>query len=264
MDQLIAKITSLSYEIFGVFLPGFIAAIFGIAWWAGVGDLAPRWTFGTVPRLTYATAETMLKGLDVRLGIGIAIPLIVLCYFLGNTLVWVSRSGRPDKNKSSFHLLLGSLLLRIPKPETSYSMDLESLLKAVEKHFVGSHSSLSWRQFYPVVKCYLSRQLPGSLVTTYQNKYTFHRSIAMASAFLFWFGLIALLGGLLTYAVYGNEPRWALVMFLILISLWMVNGFTASYRFHWEMFGNTIITESYSLLYGPTHETATDRRSNSD
>lgn len=247
MDQLLAKILGLSYELFGVFLPGLIALLFLIAWWAATGDLASQWTFAAIPTLTIASVEKIITSLDSRLGIGVAIPSLIASYFLGNALVWASRSGKPDPGATRLYLTWMALTLKIPKPEYSYDQKLQPLMDAVIKR-LGEASPLGWRLFYPVVKSYLSRNLANSLVSTYQNKYTFHRSLVMAAAILFWLCSVTVIGGAITHYVNGAVPRWGWLGALTAASLFMVMGFSGSYRMHWVMFGDTIITEAYSLL----------------
>lgn len=247
MNELLGKLSDLSYEVFGIFLPGLIAILFIVAWWAAIGDLAPHWSFGHVPRLTTVTTERIINGLDAEIGIGIAVPLIFLSYFVGNALVWISRTGSPDGNANTIHLLRLALTLKIPKPEHSYSPQLQSLLDAAAAR-LGPSSPLTWRQFYPVVKSVLSESVSRSLIPTYQNKYTFHRSIVMAAATLFWLSATAVLGALVTRCYCSIAPHWAALAALLAASLAMVLGFTRSYRLYWEMFGNATITEAYSLL----------------
>ena len=251
MDQILAKIVNLSYELLGIYLPGFIFGLFILLVWWGVGDLPPVLTHGAVPSLTLDWIDAVVKKLDVKLGIGIAIPGVICSYFLGTFLVWVSRSGRADANSKWTHLLASSLLMKIPKPQHSYEPALGALFDKVRLRFSDASNPLDWRMFYPVGKAYLARNAAHSLVTTYQNKYTFHRSLVLSSAISFWLSVSALVLGGITSHFCRVEPKWMLLSVMAACWLWMVNGFTGSYRFHWQMFGNTIITELYSLLFGP-------------
>jgi len=251
MDQILAKITNLSYEIFGVFLPGFIAGLLLLLVWWTLGDLPPLLTFGAVSALTLEMADGFIKRLDTALGIGIAVPCLIATYFLGNALIWVSRSGKADPNDKPMHLLLSSLSMRIPKPEHSFAPSLRDLFDKVNKKFADGGELLDWRKFYPVGKSYLACNLGHSLVATYQNKYTFHRSIVLSAAITFWLCVLGLVVGTATSICQHVGPKWLPLSALAITSVFMVKGFTASYRLHWEMFGNTIITELYSLLFGP-------------
>jgi hypothetical protein len=246
-----------------VFLPGLIAILFLIAWWAVTGDLASKWTFAAIPALTIASVENIITNLDARLGIGVAIPTLIASYFLGSALVWTSRSGTPAKEANRLYLMWMAMTLKIPKPEHAYDPNLQPLMDAVSKR-LGEASPLAWRLFYPVVKSYLSRNLAQSLVSTYQNKYTFHRSIVMAAAILFWLCVATVVGGLVTHRVNGAVPHWAWLSALMAASLIMVLGFSGSYRMHWQMFDNTIITEAYSLICVTHDERSSAGKSNSN
>ena len=255
MSELLAKLTNLSYEFFGVILPGIIVTLFIILWWTALGPLAPRWTYGTVPQLTVDSARSMIDSLSIATGLGAGIPALAVAYFVGHILLWVARSGKADPaaaNKPLRRVGL-SLVFRIPKPSAPYDPKLRTLYNAVQAKFsVGA--PLDWREFYPVVKSYLSQHLPYSLVATYQNKYTLHRSIATAAALLFWLNLIGLSGGAATCWINATAPRWGLLGVLLVAAIVLVVGFSSSYLYHWQMFGNTIITEAYSLIHGPNND----------
>jgi hypothetical protein len=253
MNELLARLTNLSYELFGVILPGIVMSLFICLGWTAPGPLVPLWTYGAVPELTVATARIMIESLSVAVGIGIAIPALAVWYFLGHLLLWIARSGTPDpKASEKWHRRVAlSLRFRIPKPRASFDPGLKSLYKVVQSKFAVGESPLEWHEFYPVVKSYLSQRLTNSLVPTYQNKYTLHRSIATAAAVLFWFSLLALGSGLITFNASGSAPHWVLLFALLGSSLLLVWGFSASYMYYWEMFGNTIITEAYSLICYP-------------
>ena len=263
MDQLLAKLTILSYDIFGVFLPGIFGGLFFVVWWYALGPLATCWTYGEIPQLTAATAKHMLDSVNLEIGIGIGIPVLVASYFVGNTLVWISRSGKPDSNDGALHLLSQSIVFRVPKPEHSFSPALRPLFDLVQKKFAQTEEPLNWRQMYPVVKNYLAQNGMYSLVSTYQNKYTFHRSMVMASAALFWLAAAGLIGGGITHCINGCAPKWGWLVAIMLTTLFLVRGFSDSYRLNWEMFANTIITEAYALIYGPKNEQHPSRTASS-
>jgi len=255
MNELSAKITNLSYEIFGVILPGLIAELFFVAWWIALGSAAPIWTLELLPQLTSETASELVKSLTVNTGIGIAVPGIVAAYFIGHILHWVGRSSTPnDRSSSSWLRRVGySLIFRIPKPIESYSSHLKPLFEAVEPKFRTNDLQLNWAQFFPLAKCYLSTNLVSSLVANYQNKYTLHRSITTAATLLFWVCILAIGLGVvcMRWCSISVVPRWGPLVILDFFSLVLVWGFSDSYLYHWKMFGNTIVTETYSLILGP-------------
>lgn len=263
MNELLGKLTNLSYEFFGVILPGTVASVFIVLCWIALGPLAPFWTDDIVPKFTITTLQRLFDSLSLASGIGVAIPLLAIWYFLGHILLWIARSGDSDAEASnaSVRRVLLSLVLQIPKPASSFDPKLQPLYDVVRKEFASDGAELEWRQFYPVVKSYLAQRLPYSLVATYQNKYTFHRSVTTASAVLFWFSLLALVGAFVTLRMNGPQPNWALFLSLLGGAILLVWGFSGSYMYHWEMFGNSIITEAYSLLRGPKNAQSSDTKS---
>jgi hypothetical protein len=62
---------------------------------------------------------------------------------------------------------------------------------------------------------------------------------------------ITVIFGIIDTVVTGVSPRWGILGVLILGGAILVWSFSASYIYHWKMFGNTIITEVYSSLHGP-------------
>jgi hypothetical protein len=264
MDQLLAKLTALSYELFGVIVPGIVAEILLALWWAALGPLAPRWTNEALPELTVNTAGTLINSLNIATGFGIGVPLFVFSYFLGHLLVWIGRSGKPltVKQGTGTRILGKSLCFRIPKPATSFDPALNRLYDAGKQKFSAGRQEeyLTWQEFYPVARSYLLQNTSYSLVVTYQNKYTLHRSVATASALWFWLGLIGIVGGAFTVHCYGGaSPYWGWLVTLTLVALVLVWGFSNGYLFHWQNFGNSIVTETYSLLYGPKDSKAHEK-----
>ena len=253
MDEFLAKLTNLSYEFLGVIVPGIVASLFLGMWWAALGSIAPLWSFEFVPQLTSNNASGIVESLSLKTGIGVAVPGLAIAYFLGHILLWIARSGEPDEcaTKSTWRRVRTSLVFRIPKPPRSFDEDLQPLYDAVQAKFAIGGSALPWTQFYPVVKSYLSKNLTYSLVATYQNKYTLHRSITAAAAGLFWHSAAGAAGGGVTWYLAGVAPRGGLLATLALLAFVLVLCFSSSYMYHWKMFGNTIITEAYSIIYGP-------------
>src|SRR5687767_3672586 len=91
MDQFFAKVTSLSYEILGIILPGVVCLMLLVFWWASLGPLAPLLTSGFFPQLTSANAAEVVESISVQTGIGIAAPALLATYFLGHLLHWTAR-----------------------------------------------------------------------------------------------------------------------------------------------------------------------------
>ncbi|MBP6057614.1 MAG: hypothetical protein KA524_04210 [Nitrosomonas sp.] len=250
MDELLAKLTNLSYDFFGILLPGIIFNIFLLLIWFALDSLVPIWTNNGISKFTIQTLPHLVDTLSLEGRIFVAIPLIFLWYFFGHLLNWIGRSGSPIVGKISDRCrVYQSLKLRIPKPESSYDPKLEPLFKVIQKEFSPKGIELTWSSLYPVFRIYLAQHLSHSLVTTYQNKYTLHRSITTASTLLFWFSLFGILGGIVTLYFYCIQPHWPSLIALSIGSLILVWGFSGSYLYNWTLFGNSIVTETYSLLH---------------
>jgi len=266
MSEFLAKLSNLSYELFGVILPGFIVSLILLVVWVAVGPAIEVLAFSSIPAFSMAQLKTFLDALSLVSGISVIVPLLVIWYFLGNILLWIVRGGAPlkESESSGIRRLQLTLTMRIPKPTQSYDADLEPLLLAAYKAFALAQQEANWRVFYPLAKCYLSRTLPSSLVSTYQNKYTFHRSVAAAGSVLFWLVIIALPGALAVRAFGGPSGNWFLLIVLLVASVAIAWGFSGSYMYHWKMFGNTIITETYSLINGPDYVAPSEPESTSN
>jgi hypothetical protein len=253
MNELLARLVNLSYEFFGVILPGIITSVcLGIIWVA-LGPLAPLWTQRAVPELSISRIQTLINSLstaDTIASIGI---LLVAWYLVGQILLWTSRFAVPIDNaeKRWGQRVWLTLRFRIPRPTHSFKASLQPIYDEVSAKFADRARPLDWEQFYPIVKSFLAQRLRYSLVTTYQNKYTLHRSIATAAAVSFWISMFGMVGAFLTPEKYGCGPMWILLSLMLALSLLCVSAFSHTYIYHWKMFGDTIITEAYSLIYGP-------------
>jgi hypothetical protein len=150
-------------------------------------------------------------------------------------------------------------VFRIPKPEASFDASLEQLFATVSPKFSPAGKPLQWREFYPVAKSFIAQKLRYSLVATYQNKYTLHRSLTTAAAVLFWVSLLGIAAGLVAPWKAAAEPHYGALASLATMSVIVIWGFSDSYMFHWKMFGNTIVTESYAMLLGPKDDGKTDQ-----
>ena len=255
MEQLLAKLSNLSYELLGIILPGAITLILFVLWLIGAGDLIPLLSHSFFPRLTLTSASATLESVGVRTGFGILGPAIVIAYFLGHLLNWISRSGKQDDSTVKSHLkrTWQSLIFSVPKHTDSFNPKLQPLLDLILPKFSLPAGS-GWRQFYPVAKNYLARSSNNSLVGLYQNKYTLHRSLTAGAALVFWLALLsAIVGGCTGYAL-SVQPRWWALSFLAIGCVILTWGFSDSYAYNWEMFGNSIITETFSLLNSPSNE----------
>jgi hypothetical protein len=254
MDTLLSKLTNLAYELFGVILPGVFALVSLGLLWAALGPVIEFWSVSLIPVLN----DSLLGKIDALTGsaqVAAASCLVAALYLLGHALNWISRGvpEQPGSSDSSLRRTLLLLRLRFPKPQASFDASLTRLFDAAAVKLSPDGVPLSWREFYPVAKALISQNLKYSLVTTYQNKYTLHRTLAAVSVALFWASLLGLIGGFVTRSLVGDhmEPNWLLLSVLLVASLGSVAGFYSSYLYTWRLFGDSIVTEAYFLLYGP-------------
>lgn len=252
MDQLIAKLSSLSYEILGIILPGIIFLVLLAFWAVGTGDLLPYFSDNFFPRINLRDASKNLENMGARTGIGMTAPTALAAYFSGHLLHWISRSGKADDAlvSSAWKRTMLSLSLKIPRPKDSYDKNLQSIFENIKNKL--DLPDMNWSQFYPIAKNHLQRNNTASLVSIYQNKYTLHRSITTAAATVFWLCIATMLIGVYAKFHLCIEPRWAPMTTLLIGCLIIVWGFSSSYAYHWKLFGNSIITETYSILKFPS------------
>lgn len=201
-------------------------------------------------RLAWVEIKYVLKAVPGAVQIAALIGTLLIWYFLGHVLNWVSK-GRSARESATKELtrVWSVLRFRFPKPAKSFDPALEELFKKAMPRF-SPERDLVWREFYPLAKNFLLNADRRSLVSTYQNKYTLHRSIAAAAAAIFWLSLSSTVGARIAYfAGSTNYPNWLLLWFLVLSSLSAVWGFSATFMFYWGLWGDTIVTETYCALF---------------
>jgi hypothetical protein len=254
MDALLGKLTNLAYEVFGVIIPGLVFGVFLLMWWFALGPLVPYWTWSRVPELTLAELWLTVDAVPGGRTTASAILILMACYFLGHSVNWTSKARPREKSGWATRLERVSTFLtfRVPRPKESYDPQLQRLFEAVSGRWTHDGRLLSWREFYPLAKTVLANTGRHSLIATYQNKYTLHRSIAAAAAFLFWLSVFSTLGAIVAaWQGIPAQPDWALMLGLWLGSILLVTGFSATYSYAWTLWGDTVITESYALAFGP-------------
>ncbi|WP_439609602.1 hypothetical protein [Hydrogenophaga sp.] len=254
MDQILSKLTNLGYEVFGIFIPGVIFGLFLLFWWIGLGSIAPYVTNGFLPEMNLSKAADTIEKFGARSGIGAAALFLISTHFLGHVLQRISRSGKNNEKilRNGFKRTAYCLFNNIPKPEEAFDTKLNGIFEKVKQKLDPEKIGFDWTQFYAVAKNYVARNSSTSLISTYQNKYTLHRSITTAAVVLFWAALISLIGGsAMSCYIPEFSPRWGILSFLIAMSLTVVWASSDSYAYNWMLFGNSVVTESYSILFEP-------------
>ncbi|ALS96055.1 hypothetical protein [Xanthomonas oryzae] len=243
MDQLLTKITNLSYEIWGIFVPGLIMLLFFLFTWWCAGAVAGIVTFGFVAPAEVKTVTGFIGLLNNEVKIGFIAGLAVAAYFAGHLLHWISSSPK-DKSKKfgSIERVISCLRLSIPKSAVPYDDFLEKQLSE-SKEYLSMPAEATWPEFYPVAKAFLASRLQSSLVTTYQNKYTLHRSLTAAAVVWFWLNIIVLMiGACFCYFGIPAQPKWFPTIAAPFFAIALIYGFSDSYQYNWKLFGSTLIS----------------------
>jgi|HubBroStandDraft_4_1064222.scaffolds.fasta_scaffold52650_2 hypothetical protein len=251
MNELLARLVDITYELVGVLIPGLIASVFLVLLLIAVQPLLAGF-FGGGFCFDLRHAWTWLNS-STKDGTITFIAVLVGWYLLGQVLLSFSKYRVvPDarSEKSSSRRVLRALTFRIPRSPDSYDPKLEPLFKAVATKFNAPEVQLEWRQFYPVVRSYLAEHLKKSMITLYQNKYTLHRSITTASTVAFWLSILTCIGAGIG-AICGITVNWDLLVGILVGSFLIAWSFSASFMLHWQLFGDSVVTEAYSFLYGP-------------
>ena len=250
MDALIGKLTNLGYEFFGILLPGALAVLMWSLLWIAAAGVVPWMTWGAVSEITLSDATDAIgQAIDWSAFMSILL-MLALAYFVGHLLTWVARGGKRHEQVGIRQHLMGTLFFRPPKQEPSYNVKLDPAWNWAGKRLLGEEPELSWPLFYPAAKTYLLQQRIPSLVTIYQNKYTLHRSLAVAAALTAWGAILVAVLGLISAKIGAQAaaPHWFATAVLAAGSLIAVWGFSSSYLYNWKLWGDYLITETYVSL----------------
>ena len=254
MDALIGKLTNLGYEFFGILLPGALAVLMWSLLWIAAAEVVPRMTMDAVPELTLSKAMGAI-GQAIEWSTFVTVLLMIaLAYCVGHLLTWVARRGEGQEEVGFQDHLKGTLLLKPPKHNLSYDSKLEPAWRWAGKRLLGKKLEPSWLLFYLAAKSYLLQKRIPSLVTTYQNKYTLHRSLAVAAALTAWGAILVALGAILNLVLVqvtdaqAAQPHWFATVAIAVGSLFAGCGFSYSYLYNWTLWGNYLITETYVAL----------------
>lgn len=245
MDRLVEKLLDLSYECFGILLPGLIffvallTTLFFCANIPGFGDFAElEGVYSTAAK--YFWVSTFFLGM--------------ISYFLGQFLKWISKialdpittkSGKlGEKWKDEVPTLLKPLIYFFPKnPVLSYT-DGESLKNAIGYLNIpdSGNEALNWIKFYGIGSRYIASTGEHSMCSTYQNKYTMHRSLTIGFSIISYLSLILILVNLA--GIFFSFSSWLSVVFSIiflLTSIMVTSLYFKSFCYFWTCLGNEVI-----------------------
>jgi hypothetical protein len=247
LDQLLAKLTNISYEVFGVFVPGVVLILFGIFGWWCLGPVAGFWSQGFLPTAELVAFSSFLNLLNEGVQVGMVFFVAIAAYFCGHLLHWLSRRGGREDKISDWKRVRTALIFRVSKPATNFHESLGSLFQEA-KSLLGLMPDAEWREYYPIAKSYLALSLQSSLAPTYQTKYTLHRSITIAAVVWFWGTIVGILLSFIAIWLFNAaSPKWIPLIGSLIASITLVWGFSGSYRYNWLLWGDTLISEVYML-----------------
>ena len=258
MEALLNRLTGLNYDLFGVIFPGLISTIVLVS--IAIFNI---YITGTFEVNEYVNIYSTLKEDYLYISL---LFLLLLSYLLGYFLFWVTKNGifptwllGPEKLRiwitsfkiikvllslSSFRFLL--FLGDSNKNRDNYNSKYEDIrvvlsLKLSEKLKLATSSELNdWSVFYVFAKNYIISNHDITSMPGYQNKYTFHRSLAGLFSLSFWLSLVY---SLILYFK-DSVPSSAWIMFAISIaSFSLMRLFISSYKYYWSLLGNIVISE---------------------
>lgn len=251
MESLFSKIGNLGYELLGIFLPGLIFIHFLVFWWWSIGPMASVWSQEFIPQAQVVQISGFIEVLNEGVQVGVLLFLALASYFIGHALHWISRGG-PKCGEMKFWSRVGySAIFKVPKPNRDYHPGLDEVFKEAKLH-LGFDNNASWREYYPIAKSYLAKNLQTSLSPVYQNKYTLHRSLALASSLWLWISVVSIFICLFMVFCAGYaSPKWIPLLLSVPAAVMLMNGFAGSYYYNWLLWGDSLISEVVMLKRSP-------------
>ncbi len=254
MDSLSKKLIDLGYEFVGILLPGFLGLLILLGLLMGYTSLS------TSPGTVLVDQALRDEGLNKAVA---GLLVLVVTYLYGHTLKWCSRGFRfkclPPAISEEKGWLLTSRFLVFggPRIKHSYKQVLDPLFLAImprlrpdlsAEEISSAKSEDLWSSNFRIAKSLLAQEVGHSLVSTYQNKYTLHRSIATAFAIGFWFQIVLMI----ILRVNGQDialATWAWMIPILVVQVALVNFFARSFGYYWVLFGDALISETYAMLW---------------
>ena len=251
MNAFISKLADLGYEFFGIILPGVVTALGLLLLWIAAGPFLAGISGGVIPCASFAGAKAFIDSLASWSGYAFVVFLVALSYILGHILKWLSHGGKEISGISHRDRLWGFLRFSPPKPTEAFDDDFKPLHEAVVAHMKERlNVEISWKAFYSTTRPLVLKGLPFSLLTTYQNKYTLHRSLATLGATMMWLVSGCLMLWIICKVLLAEEgdPNLVGMILLLLGSFGMLDLFSRSYLFNWKLWGNSVVAESTALF----------------
>lgn len=248
MEKLLASLTNLGYEFFGIFLPGLGVWVAVVAIWYSAGDALDVITDGVVPTLHLGAVLDHVDRLTSTAGACVFVFFVAIAYFFGHMLKWLSRSGPPmPETATTWQRFWRTLRLRPYKSkENFHSENLGIWYSRLAKKYAGDVGPIKWTAFYPIARMRIVYHSKPSLIATFQNKYTLHRSLSVLSSLVFWLTMVV---AILSVFFVAAQPRWPLLALLVAASLSAVYGFGSSYEYAWKLWGDALISEAYAIEF---------------
>jgi hypothetical protein len=188
--------------------------------------------------------------------------MIIFSYFAGHLLKGLSKYGIPvwalifrklkPKITPSCSWLCFIMLIGEPQSNSSHRDKFKDFKESAATNLVRrlgmTDSALSdWGNFYFFAKNFIGEVGKHSLISTYQNKYTLHRSLAGLVGLLFTVCIFSLLVASVFSATATSSGKLLLLASCV-ISLVLTWHFTTSYQEYWRLLGDAVIAEVTVIL----------------
>jgi hypothetical protein len=247
VDSLLKVLTNLGYDLFGILLPGLVlvSLVLGSAMLHGLALSGFD---------SYEIIESYIIFVEKHIYFSL-FAIFFASYMAGNFLKLVSKINllspisfylNKKKLRTDFlpiwirflFFLNDSSVIGNHRPAyNNLSAKMRKKLAEslrLESNDIGD----GWSSFYFLGKSFVENRMGKSSLPTFQNKYTFHRSLASAFAIMFWVALVEAF-------VYKNDALLTSPSFAVAaaVSLLMVIHFSKSYEMYWKVFGDTLICE---------------------
>ncbi len=265
MEGFLSKLTDLTYETVGVLVPGLTLVFVGLFQWGLYRYYAEPEATGA--RLLYLLQEDLLWLEEHPWGI--LLGALVLSYFAGRAVLFLARDGLPilggalawvaaalarklkietGRLKAAagaaplVRLLARVFLVRTPKELLDNHASSLDRIKTwcTERLSPASDATLlsGWSAYYPVASRLLEQEGSKSRLPIHQSKYTLDRSLATVFALGFW----SAFAFCLLFRTWGAFAEVAVFVLLVHI-------FDQEHAYHWRLWGDSIIAETYALVW---------------